>query len=264
MSHLCDHTNGARGGPRQARINVMIDPQSSRGLMATIAEIDAASDEAMLRAAVKRAQQAVVAELGGHTPTPTLAAAWSEAMRTTVATTARLVATAAAGASPATLDMVRLRQCRARRGRPGLGCGDAGRVGRRRRRRGQDPCPDAGRRGARAAGGVRTAAGRQRCAGQPASVLPPRRQLGRRHRTLGGPARPGPRRGDAGPAGRCLERHRGRAPGTVATARPRRRRATSDRAQVDAAGRHLRCGRPSRRDCASSPPRWTGPTSSRR
>ena len=97
MSHLCDHTNGARGGPRQARINLMIDPQSSRGLMATIAEIDAAGDEAMLRAAVKRAQQAVVAELGGHTPTPTLAAAWSEAMRTTVATTARLVATAAAG-----------------------------------------------------------------------------------------------------------------------------------------------------------------------
>ena len=99
MSHLCDHTNDARGGLRQATIIVMIDPRSNRGLIATIADIDAASDEAMLRAAVKRAQQAVVAELGGHTPTPTLAAAWSEAMRTTVATTARLVATAAAGAA---------------------------------------------------------------------------------------------------------------------------------------------------------------------
>ena len=81
-------------------MNVMTDPQPNRGLMATIAEIDAAGNEAMLRAAVKRAQQAVVAELGGHTPTPTLAAAWSEAVRTTVATTARLVAGASGAPEP--------------------------------------------------------------------------------------------------------------------------------------------------------------------
>lgn len=73
------------------------DPQSSRGLIATIADIDRAGDEAMLRTAVKRAQQAVAAQLGRHTPTLTLAAAWSEAMRSTVATASRLVANAAAG-----------------------------------------------------------------------------------------------------------------------------------------------------------------------
>ena len=78
----------------------MIDPQPNRGLMASIAEIDAAGNEAMLRAAVKGAQQAVVAVLGGHTPTPTLAAAWSEAVRTTVATTARLVAAASGVPEP--------------------------------------------------------------------------------------------------------------------------------------------------------------------
>jgi CBS domain-containing protein len=101
MSHLCDRTNGARAGRGQARIILMlVDPQSSRGLIATIADIDAASDEAMLRAAVKRAQQAVAAELGGHTPTLTLAAAWSEAMRTTVATAARLVAGTAGTSGP--------------------------------------------------------------------------------------------------------------------------------------------------------------------
>jgi CBS domain-containing protein len=100
MSHLSDHANVARRGRRQATISVMIDPQSCRGLMATIADIDAASDETMLRAAVKRAQQAVAAELGGHTPTPTLAAALSEAMRTTVATAARLVAGASGAPEP--------------------------------------------------------------------------------------------------------------------------------------------------------------------
>jgi len=51
MSHLCDHANDARSGLRQARIIVMIDPQSTRGLIATIADIDAASDAALLRAA---------------------------------------------------------------------------------------------------------------------------------------------------------------------------------------------------------------------
>ena len=93
MSHLCDHTNGARARRERDRIIPMSDPQSSRGLIATIADIDGAGDEAMLRAAVKRAQQAVAAQLGRHTPTLTLAAAWSEAMRTTVATASRLMIT---------------------------------------------------------------------------------------------------------------------------------------------------------------------------
>ena len=72
----------------------------------------------MLRAAVERGQQAVAAELGGHTPTPTLGAAWSEAMRTTVSTTSRLVA-GASGAPGTALDMVRLRQCRHGKAVPG-------------------------------------------------------------------------------------------------------------------------------------------------
>jgi CBS domain-containing protein len=62
-----------------------------RGIAATIGDIDAASDEQELRAGVNRARQAVVAELTAHTPTLTLAAAWSEVMRQSVATAARLV-----------------------------------------------------------------------------------------------------------------------------------------------------------------------------
>jgi len=62
------------------------------GIAATIGDIDAASDEPELRAGVLRAREAVAAELAAHTPTLTLAAAWSEVMRRSVATAARLVA----------------------------------------------------------------------------------------------------------------------------------------------------------------------------
>ncbi len=67
--------------------------QPPRGsIVATIADIDGASDEATLRAALARARAAVAAEWDRRTtPTPALAAGWSEAMRTTVATAARLV-----------------------------------------------------------------------------------------------------------------------------------------------------------------------------
>jgi CBS domain-containing protein len=65
---------------------------SDRGIAATIGDIDAASDEQQLRAGVLRARQAVAAELQAHTPTLTLAAAWSEVLRQSVATAARLVA----------------------------------------------------------------------------------------------------------------------------------------------------------------------------
>jgi CBS domain-containing protein len=65
---------------------------SDRGIAATIGDIDAASNEAKLRAGVLRAREAVAAELAAHTPTLTLAAAWSEVMRQSVATAARLTA----------------------------------------------------------------------------------------------------------------------------------------------------------------------------
>ena len=69
------------------------------GIVATIAEIDAAPDEATLQAVLGRARGAVAAEWDRRaTPTPALAAAWSEAMRTTVATVARLVGRAEAPA----------------------------------------------------------------------------------------------------------------------------------------------------------------------
>lgn len=62
------------------------------GIAATIGDIDAASDEPRLRAGVLRAREAVAAELAAHTPTLTLAAAWSEVMRRAVAAAARLIA----------------------------------------------------------------------------------------------------------------------------------------------------------------------------
>lgn len=65
---------------------------SERGIAATIGNIDAAAVEPELRAGVDAARKAVVAELTAHTPTMTLAAAWSEVMRHTVAVAARLVA----------------------------------------------------------------------------------------------------------------------------------------------------------------------------
>jgi CBS domain-containing protein len=73
--------------------SVTIDSVSSQmGIAATIADIDAASDEPELRAGVLRARQAVAVELAAHTPTLTLAAAWSEVMRQSVGTAARLIA----------------------------------------------------------------------------------------------------------------------------------------------------------------------------
>lgn len=70
-----------------------IDRVSSRiGIAATIGAVDAAGDESQLRAGVLRAREAVAAELAAHTPTLTLAAAWSEVMRRSVATAARLTA----------------------------------------------------------------------------------------------------------------------------------------------------------------------------
>ncbi len=65
---------------------------SQTGIAATLADFDAAGDEHQLRAAVLRAREAVGAELAAHTPTLTLAAAWSEVMRQSVATAARLIA----------------------------------------------------------------------------------------------------------------------------------------------------------------------------
>jgi CBS domain-containing protein len=72
---------------------VTIDGVSNQtGIAAAIGHIDAASDEPQLRAAVLRAREGVAAELAAHTPTLTLAAAWSEVMRRSVATAARLIA----------------------------------------------------------------------------------------------------------------------------------------------------------------------------
>jgi CBS domain-containing protein len=72
---------------------VRIDDVSSQiGIAATIGDIDAASDESQLRDGVLRAREAVAAELAAHTPTLTLAAAWSEVMRRSVATAARMTA----------------------------------------------------------------------------------------------------------------------------------------------------------------------------
>ena len=100
-SHLRDHAKVARAAPGQATIVFMpAESDSSRNMVATVADIDAAGDEQALRAAVKRAQQAVAAELGRHTPTLALAAGWSEAMRSTVATAARLGAGLEPGSEP--------------------------------------------------------------------------------------------------------------------------------------------------------------------
>ena len=64
---------------------------SGRGIAATIGNIDAASDEPLLRAGIDRAFDAVAAELRAHTPAPTLAAAWSEVLRHGVGAAARIV-----------------------------------------------------------------------------------------------------------------------------------------------------------------------------
>ncbi|WP_210085628.1 hypothetical protein [Mycobacterium sp. OAE908] len=70
-----------------------MDAVSSKlGIAATIGDIDAAVDEPALRAGVLGAREAVAAELAAHTPTLTLAAAWSEVLRRSVAAAARLIA----------------------------------------------------------------------------------------------------------------------------------------------------------------------------
>jgi CBS domain-containing protein len=64
---------------------------SGRGIAATIGNIDAASDEALLRSGIEQALVAVAAELRAHTPAAALAGAWSEVLRHGVATGVRLV-----------------------------------------------------------------------------------------------------------------------------------------------------------------------------
>jgi CBS domain-containing protein len=63
---------------------------SGRVIAATIGGLDAASDEALLRAGMTAALGAVGAELRAHTPAATLAAAWSEVLRHGVAAAVRL------------------------------------------------------------------------------------------------------------------------------------------------------------------------------
>jgi CBS domain-containing protein len=54
-----------------------VELPSGREIAATIKGIDAASDEAILRAGIDRAHDAIRVELAAHTPALTLAAAWS-------------------------------------------------------------------------------------------------------------------------------------------------------------------------------------------
>lgn len=61
-----------------------------REIAATIGDLDAASDEALLRAGMTAALGAVGAELRAHTPAAALAGAWSEVLRHGVAAAARL------------------------------------------------------------------------------------------------------------------------------------------------------------------------------
>jgi CBS domain-containing protein len=68
-----------------------VEPPSGRGIAVTIGDIDAASDESVLRAGIDRAHEAIRVELAAHTPALTLAAAWSEVLRHSVAAGARLV-----------------------------------------------------------------------------------------------------------------------------------------------------------------------------
>jgi CBS domain-containing protein len=69
-----------------------VEPPSGRGIAVTIGDIDAATDESVLRAGIDRAHEAIRVELAAHTPALTLAAAWSEVLRHSVAAGARLVA----------------------------------------------------------------------------------------------------------------------------------------------------------------------------
>jgi CBS domain-containing protein len=67
-------------------------PPAGRGIAVTIRDIDAASDESVLRAGIDRAYEAIRVELAAHTPALTLAAAWPEVLRHSVAAGTRLVA----------------------------------------------------------------------------------------------------------------------------------------------------------------------------
>ncbi|BBZ27724.1 hypothetical protein MMAD_20190 [Mycolicibacterium madagascariense] len=63
---------------------------TGRGVAAAITAIDAATDEALLRAGVERARAAIADELRSHTPAAALAAAWSEVLRHAVVAGVRL------------------------------------------------------------------------------------------------------------------------------------------------------------------------------
>jgi CBS domain-containing protein len=63
---------------------------AARKIAATIGDLDAASDEALLRAGMDAALVAVGAELRAHTPAAALAGAWSEVLRHGVAAAVRL------------------------------------------------------------------------------------------------------------------------------------------------------------------------------
>ena len=67
---------------------------SGRVIAATIGDLDAASDEAVLRAGMDAALAAVGAELRAHTPAAALAGAWSEVLRHGVAAAVRLAGAA--------------------------------------------------------------------------------------------------------------------------------------------------------------------------
>jgi CBS domain-containing protein len=65
----------------QVTINGMpSEPPSGRTIAATIGEIDASTDEALLRAGIDAAVTAIVAELRAHTPAAALAAAWANVL----------------------------------------------------------------------------------------------------------------------------------------------------------------------------------------
>lgn len=68
-----------------------VERPAGHRIAATIAGIDAASGEVDLRAGIEQARAAVAAELRAHTPALTLAAAWSQVLRHSVAAAVRMV-----------------------------------------------------------------------------------------------------------------------------------------------------------------------------
>jgi len=71
--------------------NGAVSTGQRRAIAATIATIDAASDEAALRAAVTSTYAAIRDELAAHTPAEALAADWSEVLAHGVAAAVRLI-----------------------------------------------------------------------------------------------------------------------------------------------------------------------------